>query len=342
MSNTLTYSYSFVNGVFGDPVMEVVNKLNGSIYLFDLGDLKHYNAKSFNKVEFVFVSHTHMDHFCGFDHLLRARISSKKSLTFVGPKGLAQQIQSKILGYTWNLIEPEQLSFIVYEIEDHHATRMARFSKASEFSFDYETIHLESLDVDANTKVEFVALDHNGIDSIAYYVSFPDRINLIQDKFETSGLAQGPWMSELQKRYFNGELTSQITIDENVYEADKLFTELFSVKKENFIYVTDIGFTKENIQKISARFSQTLVLFCETNFLSGDSDRAKNKAHLTTKYACLLGRYLQAEQLISFHYSSIYREKSDIQNEIDEYWNKFSKLSPQKLKELIERESYAN
>jgi poly-gamma-glutamate capsule biosynthesis protein CapA/YwtB (metallophosphatase superfamily) len=65
---------SLVNGRYGDPTVYVETLFEKHSLLFDVGEIASLSARKIRRVDQIFVSHAHIDHFVGFDHLLRLLI----------------------------------------------------------------------------------------------------------------------------------------------------------------------------------------------------------------------------------------------------------------------------
>jgi ribonuclease Z len=76
-----------VNDRFGDPALYVDFLLEKRAMLFDLGDIHALPGRNILRLTDVFVSHAHIDHFIGFDHLLRLLVGRNKRLRLYGPAG---------------------------------------------------------------------------------------------------------------------------------------------------------------------------------------------------------------------------------------------------------------
>ena len=64
------FELRLVNDAFGDPMLYVDFRDERRALLVDLGDISTLPPRKLMRLSHVFVTHTHMDHFSGFDRLL--------------------------------------------------------------------------------------------------------------------------------------------------------------------------------------------------------------------------------------------------------------------------------
>ncbi|MFW7380047.1 MAG: hypothetical protein ACOH5I_14635 [Oligoflexus sp.] len=340
------YELQSVNGLAGDPAVHIFIKRTGESLLFDLGDIGSLSHRELLKVRHVFVSHTHVDHFIGFDRLLRVNIPHRRSIHVYGPKGLAANIRHKILAYTWNLIDDDQINFVVSEIDASQKT-LSRFTinKATDFELlpqgvDLCQDHFPLAILADRSQVTAVPLDHKGISSIAYQLCAPIHSKINSQRLDQLGLNPGPWVSDLQAKVANDELTGHMQVDGLSLPVIVLAKELV-VKGEafRFTYLTDISYDRNNLRSLKSAFSKTSCLLSECSFLDEDWQRAKEKAHLTTRQAALIACYLEAESLEVFHISNIYSQRlAEVVDEAQGFFQRFRCLPANLLQEEINRE----
>ena len=94
-----------VNGPFDDPALFVDVLFERRALLFDLGDIADLAPRKILRTSHVFVTHTHMDHFVGFDRLLRICLGRAHPLTLFGPAGFIEHVHHRLASFTWNLVE---------------------------------------------------------------------------------------------------------------------------------------------------------------------------------------------------------------------------------------------
>jgi ribonuclease BN (tRNA processing enzyme) len=120
---------SLVNGRYGDPVVYVETLFEKRGLLFDLGEIASLSSRKVQRIDRIFVSHAHIDHFVGFDHLLRLLVGREKTVCIFGPSGLADHVYHKLQGYRWDLVEGyrDDLVFVVSELKTLQSIVTTRF-----------------------------------------------------------------------------------------------------------------------------------------------------------------------------------------------------------------------
>jgi len=348
MSPGGNYQCKLVNGLAGDPAVYVFSPMSGDAHLFDLGSLNQMTHKDLLRVKCVLVSHTHVDHFIGFDRWLRVNVPHHRELTVVGPKGIADNVYGKLCGYSWNLIEPKQISFKVWEVIG--SSKAACFKVDSENMFKPQPMQttpkqsarkhpLAVTELSDQAQILAIDLDH-GIPSIAYAIKTPLYYEVDTKQLQSYGLSPGPWIGELQRRAKARDFDENLIVGEKTFDTRELAENILIERDIKPLgYVTDIVFSLDNLERAQSLLSGVTTLYCESHFAAEHAKRARDKKHLTSKQAALIAAYVNAEHLVPFHISNIYHgSEREVVNEALSYFNKFRLLSQDGLKEVIHQQ----
>ncbi len=124
-----------VNDPFDDAGLYVDLVFRKRAIRFDLGDHANVSTRKLLRVSDIFVTHRHMDHFAGFDSLLRLLIGREKTLSIFGPPGMIDAIEHKLKAYTWNLVEGYDGNLVIRAVDVDAAgrTSAALFAGRSRF-----------------------------------------------------------------------------------------------------------------------------------------------------------------------------------------------------------------
>lgn len=337
-----SFEVELINGKHGDPAVHVTIQQTGQHILVDMGDIQNLSKRLLHRTDYLLVSHAHMDHFAGFDTFLRSHIPHRRLVQVLGPENIAKQICRKIKAYTWNLIDEDQLTYKVFEIRGNRIFRSASFSRGSNFEFTYQDESIQTLNLERDLSLNFVALDHQGIDSIAYKINLPERIKVDVEKMTELNLKPGPWISTLQAMSASERGEAMLVIDEISYSGKDLVDRLFQSYNESMVYITDAGFSTENICRLKQSLGSCSYFLCESSFRHIDRDRAVAKSHLTTRQAALLAVLLNCHEFEVFHFSNIYKGSLDLSDEALKYWDNLKAVDSSSFVKLVEEEATIN
>lgn len=317
---------TLVNGPLGDPVVFIDFLFERRALLFDLGDIAALPPRKLLRVSHVFVSHTHMDHFIGFDRLLRIFLGRDKRLHLFGPPGFLDQVWHRLSSYTWNLVENYQTDFTIIATEIHPDGKALRARFACRKGFQSEgnellTISDGLLLDEEGFQVRFIFLDHKTY-SLAYSFEEKCHVNIMKNRLEEMGVPTGPWLTELKRAVFREEPESKPFriwwredggVVEKWISIEELKRRIMQiVPGQKIVYVTDALYSDVNAEKIVSLAEGADYLFIEAPFPREDTERASLKCHLTTAQAGILAHRAGAVRVIPFHFSPKYAGMEDM------------------------------
>jgi ribonuclease Z len=313
---------TLVNGRSGDPALYIETLFETRALLFDLGDIAALPPRKILRVEQVFVSHAHIDHFVGFDRLLRLHVGREKEIGLYGPAGIIEQVGHKLHAYRWNLAESYacDLVFVVTEIDATLATRTARFRLKRTFAAEeLERGRLAGGVVhgEATFRVSTALLDH-GTPCLGFALEEAAHVNVWKNRLAERELPVGPWLAALKRAVVEGrpdEFPIEVAAARDE-AARKMplgaLRELVTVTPgQKVAYVTDVADTAENRAAIVALSRGADLLFIEAAFAKDDVALATARAHLTTAAAGEIARAAGVKRVEPFHFSTRYEGEDD-------------------------------
>lgn len=320
---TPSFSSYLVNEPFGDPGLYVEVKWARRALLFDLGDNGRLGPTRLLRAGDLFVSHTHMDHFIGFDRLLRVALGRGKTLRLYGPPGLIANVTGKLNGYTWNLVDGYPLTMEVREFHPQE-TKVAVFRATEGFKLRESPAEPRAAGSDRAAftvledpmfTVRAIALNHR-ISSFGYALQEQFHININKEKLHAAGLPVGSWLKDVKQHLWEGRPDEFRFIATLYFEHRREEREFrLGEVKERFVtitrgqklaYVVDVRYDEENEAKIVELARGADIFYCESPYLDQDADKARERYHLTARQAGLLAKQADVRHLVVFHFSPRY------------------------------------
>jgi len=266
-----------------------VLELGNQLFLIDCGEGTQLQLRKlkirFSKINHIFISHLHGDHFFGLPGLVATfrLLGRKNPLHIYGPKGIKEAVTLLLkLGDSWT-----NYPLHFYELE----------SKQPELI--YEDKHLS---------VHTIPLDHrvytNGF--LFREKPHPRRINKEKvaqyplDKFTFNQLKEGRDVETRDGRIIaNKELTMEPKHSESyAFCSDTLYDE-----------------------SIANQLSKVDVLYHESTFLSTEEELAFKTKHSTAEQAAKIASKAKVSHLILGHYSTRYGDINAFKNEAEAYFH---------------------
>jgi ribonuclease Z len=162
-----------------------------------------------------------MDHFAGFDRLLRICLHRAAPLHLIGPAEFADRVEHKLRAYSLNLLDEQSFDFTI-RVAEYHGDRGSR---GCEFRArealrrrDMPTlIRLPpgTLLDEEDFRIAGVVLDH-GIPCLAFAFEEKLRVNVWSEGLKQLKLPVGQWLNEAKRAVRRGEPdNSQIAVGDD-------------------------------------------------------------------------------------------------------------------------------
>lgn len=259
-------------------------EINNKHFLIDCGEgtqrqMRKYKV-GFSKIDHIFISHLHGDHFYGLVGLLATYgiLSREKELHIYGPKGIKE--------VTLMQLKVSQ-SHAKYPMIFHELT-----SKKSELIFE-----------DAKVSVQTIPLNHR-VYTNGYL--FTEKEN--SRKLHIQNISNYPEIDKAD--YLNIKAGRDVVLSTGeVIPNDEL--TLPPKKSLSFAFCSDTFYKPDIIPLIK----NVDLLYHEATFLADREDLAKKTKHSTSTQAAQIAKNAEVRQLIIGHYSGRYKDISLFQKE---------------------------
>ncbi len=284
MKITILGCYSATPRTITNPTSQVV-ELSNQMFLVDCGEGTQVQIRrkkiKFSRIQRVFISHLHGDHFFGLIGLIStfSLLNRQDELHIYGPKGIKDVILLQI---------KLSQSYTSYPLYFHELE-----STESELIFENEKVEVYTIPLkhrvytngylfkekNKKRKLNIAAVEEYGID-IAYYQKIKNGGDIILE---------------------NGEVISN----------EKL--TLPSDEPQSYAFCSDTQY----LESIVPIIKNVDVLYHESTFLEQDQSKTVHTMHSTAKEAATIALKANAKYLILGHYSTRYKDLQPFKDEAE-------------------------
>lgn len=250
-------------------------EIKNHIFLIDCGEGTQLQLRKnkirFSRIQHIFISHLHGDHFFGLPGLISTfrLLGREKELHIYGPKGIKEAITLLLkLGDSWT-----NFPLIFHELS----------SKEQTVIFQDNTV-----------SVKTIPLDHRVYTNGFLFSELPG-----ERKLNTKAVAK----YKIDKVYFNKiKKGEDVLLEAGQIISNDLLT-MDPPKSKQYAYCSDTAFSP----KIVPLLSKVDVLYHEATFLEEEAVLAQKTKHSTAKQAATIASKAKVGLLILGHFSTRYK-----------------------------------
>ncbi len=285
MKLTILGCYAATPRTMTNPTSQVL-EIKNQMFLIDCGEGTQVqlrkNKIKFSRINHIFISHLHGDHFFGLPGLVSTfrLLGRDKDLHIYGPKGIKEAITLFMkLGDSWT---------------NYHLIFHELISTASEMVFE-----------DDKVSIETIPLKHR-----VYTNGFLFREKLGERKLNIEAVAK----YNISRAHFrNIKQGTDVLLENGTLVSNKKLT-FDPTKPKSYAYCSDTGYKPDIIDQIK----NVDALYHESTFLESEARLAPKTKHCTAKQAAAIAKAADVGTLILGHYSTRYKSIIPFQKEAQE------------------------
>lgn len=274
MKLTILGCYAATPRTLTNPTSQVL-EIKNHLFLIDCGEGTQVqlrkNKIKFSRINHIFISHLHGDHFFGLPGLISTfrLLGRDKEMHLYGPKGIKQAITLLLkLGDSWT-----NFPLIFHELT----------SKEQELVYE-----------DDKVTVETIPLDHR-----VYTNGFLFREKMGERKLNFEAVAE----FKIGKAYFqNIKNGKDVTLEDGRKISNEQLT-FNPPKPKSYAYCSDTAYKPELVPMIK----NVDWLYHESTFLDSEMHLSAKTKHSTAKEAASIAKAANVGKLILGHYSTRYK-----------------------------------
>ena len=278
-------------------------EINNRHFLIDCGEgtqrqMRKYKV-GFSKINHIFISHLHGDHFFGLVGLLSTYgiLNREKEIHVYGPKGIKEVVELSL---------KIAQSYSKFPIIFHELS-----SKKSELIFEDDKI-----------EVRTIPLKHR-VYTNGYL--FTEKVKL--RKINVDAVQNYPEIERCDYQKIKEGNDYQLSTGEIISNEELTFDP---PKPLSYAYCSDTSY----LPQLKEIISGADLLYHESTFLKDKEDLAKKTGHSTAAQAAHLAKDSDVHQLVLGHYSSRYQNIELFREEAQEYFENVHLAEPGKIFEI--------
>jgi ribonuclease Z len=298
-----------LNGSTGDPVLFIDYPGKDDALLFDAGENGSLSLQRLGDLEALFITHHHIDHFVGFDRILRANLDRDKTLHVFGPENTVRKVYDRVRSYEHPFFPFQKIVLRVHDLlpgllrtgvldcsKHFPEPEVTEAAWRGPVLYENDVLQVEACHADHTVPTLAFAL----VEKTGYH---PDPARLAG-----GALRPGPWVGEAQALLRAGA-PSETTLEINGgrFSLGVLAEQYFARSRGNRVaYVTDTLWSevsRPGLLKLAARARR---LYCDSYYSAAQAKQAQTYRHMTAAQAGELAAAARVEELVLIHFAPRY------------------------------------